>query len=92
MANRFGKLTEIKHVRIVPEKSHKGRRYAFDALPRRLKKLSTWRRMHAIASHDEVKKYARSKGTDSPSSNLNLRSMRRFLSLKNSPLYKRELG
>lgn len=80
MGRKFGRLSEIKHVRIVPEKTHKGRRYAFDALPRRLKKLATWRRMHAIDSHEEVKKYARNNGVSSPSSNLGLRAMRKFCS------------
>lgn len=87
MAHKFGRLSEIRHVRTVPEKTHKGQRYAFDALPCRLKKLATWRRMHAVASHEEVKKYARNNGVASPSSNLNLRSMRRFLAAqKISPI------
>lgn len=75
MANkkvRWGRLKEISHIRIVPTAPKKQRRaLAFDALPYRLKHLASWRRMHALRSHQAVSSYGRRQGYN-PSSDLRL--------------------
>ena len=65
---RWGKLHEIKRVRRVPGK-------AFDALPRRLKHLASWRRMHMLPGGKNAHAAVRGYGTRHrvrPSSNLRL--------------------
>lgn len=63
---RWGHLHEIRHVKKVPSKE-------FFALPRRLKHLAAWRRMHMTpGKHGRVRAYGTAHGVR-PSSNLRLK-------------------
>lgn len=70
---RWGKLSEISHLRKIPTEKFDERRktYAFDLLPSRLKELASWRRMHKIRKHLAIRKVARRQGKK-PSSDITL--------------------
>jgi len=78
---RWGKLKEISHLRKVPTTplNQRTTRYAFDSLPKRLKELASWRRMHKLRKHSAIRKVARRQGVK-PSSDMLLPKKIEFLS------------
>lgn len=77
---RWGKLSEISHLRKIPTVPFDQRKktYAFDLLPTRLKELASWRRMHKLRRHLAIRQVARRQGVK-PSSDMKLTSKINFL-------------
>ena len=77
---RWGKLSEIQHLRKIPTVpfDQRSKTYAFDLLPSRLKHLASWRRMHSLRNHLAIRAVARRQGVK-PSSNITLPKKIEFL-------------
>jgi hypothetical protein len=76
---RWGRLSEISHIRVVPLGPKRNRApVAYDSLPYRLKHLASWRRMHALKEHKVVSRYGRRRGY-APSSDLRLLLKNKFI-------------
>lgn len=82
---RWGKVSEISHLRIVPTVPKKLRKksYAFDLLPKRLQELASWRRMHTLRNHPAIRKVARRQGVK-PSSDMLLPKKIEFIRKRQS--------
>lgn len=73
---RWGHVREIKHVKRIFDGRFKApiMTDAFAALPKRLRHLAAWRRMHMVpGGHDPVHRFGSTRGI-SPSSDLQLKN------------------